>query len=148
MRQSFKGREDATLTDKLLAERPGILNLALEALDRLRERDRFIQPGSGSEMSQELEEFSSHIALFIAECCDVGPEYEATLGSLYLRWRSWCAEKGIRYGWDEPQFSQKLTAQVPAIIRCRRRRGDPGRPTWMLGIRLKPLKTLKLNWEG
>src|SRR5262249_42928355 len=32
MQQSFYGREDENLTDKLLAERPGILNLALDAL--------------------------------------------------------------------------------------------------------------------
>ena len=31
MKQSFENREDKTLIEKLLAERPGILNLALRA---------------------------------------------------------------------------------------------------------------------
>jgi len=42
MSESFYGREDIALTDKLLAERPGILLWAIEGWRRLRERGRFI----------------------------------------------------------------------------------------------------------
>ncbi len=54
MEQSFYGREDEELTDKLLAERPGILNLAMDALDRVRRRGKLLQSTSGVEMADVL----------------------------------------------------------------------------------------------
>ena len=44
LRNSFLGREDLQLTDKLLTELPGILNAALKGLDRLRDRGNFRMP--------------------------------------------------------------------------------------------------------
>jgi len=41
---SFAGREDRGLTDKLIAELPGILNWCLAGLDRLRARGDFAEP--------------------------------------------------------------------------------------------------------
>jgi putative DNA primase/helicase len=143
MRQSFKGREDPSLTAKLLAERPGILNLALEGLDRLRDRDEFIQPGSGAEMSEELEGLASHISLFVGECCEVGPEYEVQVSELYRAWRHWCTDKGIRYFLAEEQFSQKLKANVHSVVRGRPRAGGPSRPTVFIGIGLRGAWWLK-----
>jgi len=52
--QSFLGREDVNLTDKLLAERAGIFNLCLDAFDRLRTRGRFLQPASGFDIFEIL----------------------------------------------------------------------------------------------
>jgi putative DNA primase/helicase len=43
-RQSFSGKEDITLTDKLLKELPGILNWAIEGWKRLHSRGRFEVP--------------------------------------------------------------------------------------------------------
>jgi hypothetical protein len=42
------------LTEKLLAERAGILNWAMQGLRRLRARGRLIQPASGMELIQKL----------------------------------------------------------------------------------------------
>jgi putative DNA primase/helicase len=42
--KSFLGKEDLTLTDKLLTELPGILNWSLAGLERLRQRGRFNMP--------------------------------------------------------------------------------------------------------
>jgi putative DNA primase/helicase len=44
MTQSFFGREDVNLTEKLLAERPGIFNLALNAFDQLRDAAIYSNP--------------------------------------------------------------------------------------------------------
>lgn len=138
MKQSFWGREDFKLGETLKVERPGILNLALEALDELRKRDRFLQPKSGLEMSQELEELASYITMFINECCVIGVDQEALMSALFTRWQGWCAEKGIRWGIEEPQFSQKLRAKVPTITSSRPRSGGAGRPTHVFGIGLAP----------
>src|SRR5262249_28792595 len=125
------------LTDTLLAERPGILNLALDALDRLRARGRFVQPESGAQLAEELTGLASNVSLFVGDCCVVGPEYEVLVSELYTQWRLWCAEKGIRYAWEENHFSQKLLAKVRTVRRGRPRGGGPGRPTMLLGIGLR-----------
>jgi len=138
MQQSFYGREDPDLTDKLLAERPGILNLALEALDRLRTRGEFIQPGSGAEMSESLEMLASNVTAFVNECCDVGPEHRALVDTIYQRWNLWCTAKGVRYGWEQNHFSEKLRAAVPTITSSRTRKDNPRRLTMLIGMRLNP----------
>ena len=52
--ESFYGKEDHDLTQKLLTELPGILNWALRGLDRLRERGHFQIPRSSREAAQSL----------------------------------------------------------------------------------------------
>jgi putative DNA primase/helicase len=138
MQQSFKGREDPNLTDKLLAERPGMLNLALEALDRLRARGHFAQPGSGAEMSENLEFLASAVASFVNECCEVGPEHQVLLGKAYVAWGRWCTMKGVRYAWMENHFSEKLKAAVPTVTTARTRKDNPNRLTMLFGIRIRP----------
>jgi putative DNA primase/helicase len=67
MRETFVGREDPELTGKLLAERAGIMNLALDALDRLRARGRLLQPESGAEMARNLMTLTSDIVAFVED---------------------------------------------------------------------------------
>ena len=88
MQQSFYGREDENLTDKLLAERPGILNLAIEALDELRARGKLIQPETGKEMSERLGDLTSDVKVFVDECCDLGAQFEVPIGKIFQRWRN------------------------------------------------------------
>lgn len=52
--ESFLGREDHGLEQKLLAELPAILKWSLEGLDRLTARGRFVQPQSAAAAVQEL----------------------------------------------------------------------------------------------
>ena len=49
MTESFLGREDRTLDDRLRAELPGILAWALEGLDRLLRNGRFTVPRSSED---------------------------------------------------------------------------------------------------
>lgn len=129
MTEQFLGsRQDPDLTSKLLAERPGILNLALEALDKLRERGRFLQPASGVEMAEELGELSSDVMAFITECCVLGPKAWITSDRLYALWQSWCFRKGIRYGYQSNQLSSKVCAAARGIRRSRPRNLPDGRP--------------------
>ena len=59
--QSFFGREDPGLMDKLLRELPGILLWAVQGWQRLRERGRFVQPASGRQFVSDLEDLGSPI---------------------------------------------------------------------------------------
>jgi phage/plasmid-associated DNA primase len=122
MDQQFLGkRADTNLTEKLLAERSGILNLALDALDRLWERGTLIQPASGVELGERLRDQTSDIRRFVDQCCEVGPDAWATLNepgcALYAAWKGWCTRVGITWGWTDNAFSEKLCAQLPAVRR-------------------------------
>ena len=137
MQQSFYGREDEDLTDKLLAERPGILNLAMEALDALRSRGKLIQSETGKEMSERLSELTSDVKVFVDDCCDVGAEFEVSVGKIFERWQSWCWQHNTRHAWGDNQFSEKLRSVVPTINKGRPRKDNPKRHTVLYGIGLR-----------
>jgi phage/plasmid-associated DNA primase len=137
MQQSFYGREDEDLTDKLLAERPGILNLAIEALEKLRARGKLIQSEAGKEMSERLGDLTSDVKMFVEECCDVGAEFEIPLGKIFQRWQYWCDQHNIRHAWGDNHFSEKLRSVVPALNSGRPRKNNPKRHTVLYGIGLR-----------
>lgn len=62
--RSFYGVENHQLTDKLLTELPGILLWAIEGWSRLQERGRFVQPESGQQMLDDMDDLSSPINAF------------------------------------------------------------------------------------
>ena len=108
---SFYGQEDPNLSETLLGELPGILSWALEGLDRLRERGHFIQPQSGKELVQELEELGSPIRAFIGERCEVGPGHSITIDKLFKAWKKWCASNDNTSG-NKQSFGRDLKAAV------------------------------------
>jgi putative DNA primase/helicase len=140
MSEQFIGpKQDPDLTDKLLAERPGILNLALKAVDQLRQRGRFLQPASGLEMTEELGELSSDVAAFVAECCVIAPSAWITSDELFEAWQVWCVKKGIRPRYQSSQLSAKIRAAVPTVRWSRPRnlpngKANPKRLTALSGI--------------
>ena len=137
MQQTFWGREDTDLTKKLLAERPGILNLALDALVRLRRRGRLIQCESGVDMSERLGDLASDVGLFVKECCVVEATAEVMVDTLFVKWQGWCERRGIRYSLASQHFSEKVRAAVATVRDTRSRKDGPGRPTKLLGIGLR-----------
>jgi putative DNA primase/helicase len=147
MTQTFFGREDEELTNKLLAERSGILNLALDALDRLRERGKPLQPASGLQMARDLENLTSDILAYVEDRLEVAPKLSATAERLFVLWNGWCEEKKISHGWGLPQFSEKLRAACPTIRSSRPRVNNPGRLTtfYGIGVRRAKLKAVDLD---
>ena len=73
MSRSWYGKEDTGLTDRLLAELPGILNWAIRGWKRFKHRGRFEQPKSGSELLRQLDDMASPVASFLRERCETGP---------------------------------------------------------------------------
>jgi putative DNA primase/helicase len=142
MQESFAGREDPDLTAKLVAECPGILNLALEALRVVRARDGLFQCKSGREMSESLQKLSSDVSAFVEEVCIVGPEHEIFVRDLFLRWQQWCVERGVHHNWGENQFTAKLRAVCPKMTDSRPR-DTPTRLTKLYGIAIRPRTKVK-----
>ena len=115
LRESFYGREDHALTDKLLAELPAILNWSINGWIRLRHRGRFTQPVSAAELLGELHDISSPIGEFIRECCIIAPACNVARSDLYGRYKEWCEAKGRTHPEDETGFGRNLRAAIPTL---------------------------------
>lgn len=113
--RSWYGREDMLLTDRLLAERPGILNWAIEGWRRLNERGYFIQPRSSEEAIRQLEDLASPISAFVRERCTVGPGRSIEVNELFAAWQSWCQAMGRASAGNIQSFGRDLRAAVPGL---------------------------------
>ena len=123
LEKSFYGQENPRLTEDLLEEAPGILNWALEGLDRLEERGYFKQPDSGSESLRQLEDLSSSIATFVRERCKTGAAHSVSVDDLWKAWKDWCEDGDIRRG-TKATFGRDLRAAVPTLRKTRPRDDD------------------------
>lgn len=112
--KSFYGNEDPKLTEKLLAERPGILNWALCGLKRYRDRGRFIQPEASREIIGEMEELSSPVLAFVRDRLDVSPGFACPVADVFQEWKSWCESKGRKPS-SQQTFGRDLRAAVPSL---------------------------------
>jgi putative DNA primase/helicase len=124
MTQSFYGREDHDLTDRLLSELPGILGWAIEGWDRLRRRKHFSQPDSALELLGQLADLSSPIAAFIRDCCKVGPGYRVTTEEMFKEWQGWCHKNGRKEPGTVQSFGRDLSASIPTLRRVQGREGE------------------------
>lgn len=131
--ESYYGREDILLTDRLLAELPGILNWSIEGWRRLHERGHFVVPASVRDVVQEIEDLSSPVAAFVREQCVVGPGHRVPVDVLYDAWKGWCEIEGRQAVTTRQTFGRDLAAAVAGISR---RRGTGMRPFYE-GISLR-----------
>jgi len=119
--RSFLGHEDHDLTDKLLAELPGILNWSLDGLDRLRAQDRFTEPASSRDAIVTLQDAVSPISAFVRERCVRGPDCEVPVDRLYKEWRDWCEVEGREHPGTKATFAKNLYTVAPEVRRGRPR---------------------------
>jgi putative DNA primase/helicase len=122
--QSWYGKEDTTLTNRLLAELPGILLWAIAGWQRLRERGQFMQPDASKDMADALAKLASPVGAFVAECCRVDPALQVEKAVLYGRWKSWCEGQGREHPGDAATFGRNLRAAEPTIGESYPRIGD------------------------
>jgi putative DNA primase/helicase len=134
--QSWYGKEDIELTDRLLTELPGILLWAIDGWKRLRDRGHFLQPDSGRKFIDDLEDLSSPIGAFVREECVLGPECEEFVRDLFAAWRMWCESKGRKDAGNEQVFGRDLRAAVPSLD-VRQPRDGGKRIRKYVGIRLR-----------
>lgn len=113
--ESWLGKEDHELTDKLLAELPGILNWAIDGWAELQKRGRFIQPKSSAEAVQELEDLSSPMGAFLRDRCDVGPGCSIERDALFAEWKRWCNSQGRDHPGTKATFGRDLHAALPQL---------------------------------
>lgn len=131
---SYEGKEDIDLLDRLLAEIPGITNWALEGLRLLKAAGRFKNPAAGEKILRDFVYLSSPIQAFLDECGEVGDGKEVRRNDLQLAWHRWCDDNGHMPG-SNNDLGRKLRAAIPRID-DERRRVDGRRDRWHTGLGL------------
>ena len=124
--RSFYGSENPKLTGQLLAQAPAIFNWALEGLDRLTERGYFVNPETGKDAIQQMEDLSSPICAFLRDRCVVRGGCEVKVEALWVAWKTWC-EGDNRPPGTKAVFGRDLRAAVPTLKHGRpREKGEHG----------------------
>ncbi|MBA2552503.1 MAG: NTP-binding protein [Geodermatophilaceae bacterium] len=114
LRESFYGRENTHLTGELLGELPGILNWALDGLDRLGAFGKLTVPASSSDAIAALQDLVSPTSAFVRDHCTTSAEASVRIDVLYAAWKIWCEDNGRRPG-SVQSFGRDLRAVLPSI---------------------------------
>jgi P4 family phage/plasmid primase-like protien len=140
MPNTYLGREDLGLLDRLKSEMSGILNWAIVGRHRLNEERKITQPAAGRKLIQELEELTSPVSLFIEEWCEFGSSQENDFSvetkHLFSKWEQYCNENDVEHPGSVQSFSRKIKAIRPEVTISQFRKSTTERGRKMLGIRL------------
>ena len=138
MTNSFYGKEDVRLADKLAKELPGIFNWAIAGQQRrmAREGQRFIQPTTGRELLELMEELGNPIGAFIADAMEYDVEAHSDKDQVFACWRRWCVSKNIVPGNDLTFKRRFLAATQDHRVESKRMRYNGELINAFLGVKL------------
>ena len=119
LKNSFYGREDPRLFDRLEPELPGILAWALDGWDRLDSRGYFVSPVASTGLIHQFEELNSPVGAFLDEYCEVGPKFEEAQRDVFRTWLVWCADNGRDRPGTAQSFGRYLRSYLPRLTAIR-----------------------------
>jgi P4 family phage/plasmid primase-like protien len=133
----IEGAQDKRLIFKLKSELPGIINWALEGLERLIENNyRFTED---REKKDEYKEYSNNVLQFVKEHCEWDLEAEEGSSDIYNLYKFFCKENGYI------KFSQKnFISELLATGKCALRRTSKQRLIKGLKIVYRPEINIKI----
>ena len=144
LRNSFLGKEDLGLLDRLLPELPKILNWAIIGLKRLKARGYFQLPASSREQMEELDTMASPMNAFLRDTFEFGDSSAGILVDEFCdAWRNWCKANGRDHAGTNQSIGLALRTAAPHVSTQQLRTGDPAangsraRQRWFLGIRYR-----------
>jgi len=140
MTNSFYGKEDVTLSDRLTEELAGIFNWAIEGHIRRTKRigQRFIQPKSAEGTLELMTELSNPLAAFMSEVVDFGDGFEVGKDDLFACYKHWAIKKNYHPG-TEMSFKRRFLAATQELrVKSYRRREGEETSYVYLGVKLKP----------
>jgi phage/plasmid-associated DNA primase len=89
------------------------------------------------ELRDEIQELTSPIHGFLAECCDTTDRHACVpRADLYAAFTRWCKTRGRDHPGTEEQFGQRLNAAMPSIRSTRPRVDNPKRLRLYHGVSL------------
>jgi putative DNA primase/helicase len=134
--KSWLGNEDVTLERTLLDELPGILNFALDGLQRLVENGNcFTRAPAFDEAIIEMRDLASPVAAFVRQCCEVGANLSIKVDDIYAAYKTWAEPNGHRIMAKET-FGRDLLA-LPQGFRKSRPRKDGDRVWRYVGLDIR-----------
>jgi putative DNA primase/helicase len=98
---------DTKLTEKLLAERDGILAWAVEGC-REWQRNGLRPPHAVSSATDEYFKGEDAVGRWLDEACELSPNRTETIATLYAAWKSWAELNGEFFG-SAKRFSDELS---------------------------------------
>ncbi len=138
MPNSYLGREDLRLSEKIQSELPGVLNWAICGRFRLMQQERFIQPKSGQKLVDEMRLAISPVAAFIQEYCDTSdPDGTVDTKDLFEAFCDWARENDQVHKLDQSAFGKRIRDVIPNVEKRKLSFGG-SRANHYVGIQLKP----------
>ena len=140
--ESWLGREDHDLENKIRKEMTGILNWALDGLYRLTvtNKNRFTLFAEADDAIRTMQDLASPVRAFVRERCKIGAheegvdEFQIKVDELYSTYKFWCEDAEQRK-FSKVHFGRDFRAAFPSIKK--RRLGDKKRYFVYEGIRLR-----------
>lgn len=136
--ESFAGREDLGLEDRLTTELPGILNWALDGLGDLG-AEQFVVPESSAQLSRDIAEEASPVLAWAGDAVELEPDHEERMDVLYEHFRRWAEDQGHTHLPTSANFSRQLRSVLGSSVTVAPKTmkgGQRYRP--VLGLRLRP----------
>jgi putative DNA primase/helicase len=137
IRQSFYGREDTTLTGKLLKELPSILNWSIDGWRKLKADGCFNQPQSSREAADQLDRMSSDVRSFVSDTCDFQADFVVNKDTLYMCFVGWARRENRKFWPSKEVFCRDLLSAYGAEIRAGKPTIDGERVPVFVGVQVK-----------
>jgi putative DNA primase/helicase len=129
---SFLGKEDVMLLDKLERELPGIAKWCVDGYKRLKKRGKFAEPESSNEAREEWYQENNPLAQFVEDRCTFGENERIEMTALYEAHKAWSEARGMPL-----MASHSMSRRLSAMLGSRVRKGKTGATRYMYGMSVK-----------
>lgn len=125
-------QRDPKMKEAVKEEGDGILNWALDGLDRLRANGKFTESESITKSTQEYKENADTIKLFLDEMCEWSEEYSVQSNPLYKTYVQWANDNN-----HHPMASNNIAREFERLGLVKEQRRDAN---YWVGVRMKTLE--------
>lgn len=135
--ESFVGREDTELVDRLMSEIDGILAWAVEGYADLLYSGRFIQNAATVDAVDEAKEIGSPMVAFVRDCLSIthNAETHVEISEVYRVYQGWCQTTG-----HKPSSMTTMVKQImdlePKIRKARPGNRTSARRRSLVGVHI------------
>jgi putative DNA primase/helicase len=118
--QSFLGREDRGLEERLAKDLPAVLAWAVAGWVEYQRRGCLDPPESVTAATSSYRVNNDHLAQFIEDRCLLNPHMHVASSALWNEWEAWCSASNIRPGTNR---TFKADLEAHGIVHERARQG-------------------------
>jgi P4 family phage/plasmid primase-like protien len=137
MTKSFFDTEDTELAHKLEKELSGIFNWAMEGLARRLERGgHFLQPKSGKEYLDLMEELGNPMKPFADDALEFDPLASTLKEEVFACWKHWALKKSMSPGTEQAFKRRFLAATQEKYVESRQVQVNGERSQVYAGVKL------------